>query len=121
MIGYSPRAVDEIFDSAVHPSGDLTGVFEHDGSAGYFYLYETRAEETHKVIADMRVVAGPADFSQSDVAIRWSRDGSVVGLFIRGVLWAAFEGATRQRHGGSYRPGLTPSIPPDIVSAFDDD
>ncbi len=33
---------EEIFDSCVREKGDLAGVFEYDGEAGYFYLYETK-------------------------------------------------------------------------------
>ena len=110
--------MDDVFVSAVRSAGDLAGIFEHDGETGSFYLYETRAEETHKVIGDIDVVAGPSDLTPDAIAIRWSRDERFVGLFIRGVLWAAFEAATRQKHGGGYRPGATPSIPPAVAGAF---
>jgi hypothetical protein len=41
-----------------------------------------------------------------------------VGLFIRLQLWAVFDAETREPYGGDYRPNAQPTIPLEIIDAF---
>jgi hypothetical protein len=103
----------EMFESASNPRGNLAGVFEYDGQTGYFYLHELKGE----ILGAIHVLSRIPDFCAADVAIRWDRSGLQVGLFIRGVLWAAFD-ADRKALGGNYLPGSAPSVPAKVALAF---
>lgn len=111
-------ASDEIFESAVRSAGDLAGVFEYDGDTGFFYLYETAASEGHKVLESIRIISGEPDFGEADIAIRWDSEEQKVGLFIKGALWAVFDGKHRAKYGGNYRVGASPSLPPESQRGF---
>jgi hypothetical protein len=87
-------ATHEIFKSDVRACGDRAAVFEYDGDAGYFYLYDTKGKQGQKVIAAIRVLVGKTDLIERDIAISWVAMETVVGLFIRGALWAAFDATT---------------------------
>lgn len=112
-------AANEMFVSALRTTGDLAGVFEFDGVAGYFYLYETKGAEGRKVVAAIQVVTGSPDFRQEDVTIRWDASERIVGLFVRQRLWAAFDGDARAKYGGNYRADTQPLIPAEIVHVFE--
>jgi hypothetical protein len=108
---------DEIFESAVRSTGDLAGVFEYDGDTCYFYLYLPRAD-TNKIRATIYVCNGCADLKAQDILIRWSEEEQMVGLFIQGVLWAAFDVGSSLGFGGKYSSGGRPSVPPQIAAVF---
>lgn len=108
----------EMFESSVRSAGDLAGVFEHDGEAGYFYLVALEAGCGQRVVDAIGVVGPTPDFLQADVSVRWSDGEPKVGLFIRGKLWAVFDLSDRTRHGGSYRVGSEPNIPSRIAEGF---
>jgi len=109
----------EMVDSAVRADGDHAGVFEYDGDTGYFYLYETKGASGKKVIGAIRVLVGTPDFEDRDIEIRWDADENLVGLFICGQLWAAFDGRTGAKYGGNYGARARPEIPLEIVSVFE--
>ena len=111
----------EVFDSAVRSAGDLAGVYEYDGDTGYFYLYDTRSEDTRKVIAAISVLAGRSGFEKEDVAIRWDSTEGKVGLFICEQLWAAFDTETGAKYGGNYRAHGNPEMPVEIAEAFEEE
>ena len=106
------------FDSAVRSSGDQAGVFEYDGDAAYFYLYDTKKRENRKVIAAIRILTGAPDFGGKDITIRWDSTEDKVGLFIRQRLWAVFASSTGAKYGGNYRANVEPVIPIEIANAF---
>ncbi len=112
-------SVDQIFDSNVRSAGDLAGIFEYDDAAGYFYLYETSADQGHKVVGAIRLLTSIPDFEQGDVEVRWDGNERYVGFFIRGQLWAAFDGMTKARFGGDYRPDGQAEIPTEIINAYE--
>jgi len=101
----------ELFESAVRGKGDLAGVFEYDGEAAYFYLYDASGNDAQKVIDSIHVFSGPTDLEDADVEVRWDDAGRRVGLFLRGVQWAVFNSASGAKFGGSYDPGARPEIP----------
>ncbi|WP_437294750.1 DUF2251 domain-containing protein [Sorangium sp. So ce426] len=103
--------MDEIFDSAVRPAGDLAGVFEYDGDTGYFYLYATGEGTGQKVLDAIHVLSGMPDFGETDISIRWDSEEQKVGLFIKGILWAVYDCARRAKYGGAYKSGGKPSLP----------
>jgi hypothetical protein len=100
-------------------SGDLAAVFEFDGEASYFYLYNTKAGAGQKVVGAIYIANGAPDFTENDVEIRWSFDESVAGLFIHSQLWAAFDSAGKGTYGGRYHADGSPEIPSRILNAFD--
>ncbi len=107
-----------IFDSATRSAGDLAGVFEHDDDTGYFYLYDLSRGEGQKIVSAIRVAAGKPAYGAKDVKIRWNEEEAVVGLFIKGQLWAAFECATNQKFGGNFTPDQPPNLPDSILKSF---
>jgi hypothetical protein len=110
---------EEIFDSSVRSAGDLAGVFEYDGETGYFYLYETQGAEGQRVIDSIHVLSGVPDFAQEHIAVRWNKTEDKVGLFIRNLLWAVFDGDSRRTYGGNYKPGAAPPpLPPGVTGGF---
>lgn len=100
----------EMFASAARSAGDLAGVFEYDGDTAYFYLYQT-GDPGNKVLDSIHILSGRPDFEESDIEVRWNAREQNVGLFIRGELWAVFNGDTQAKHGGDYRPGTHPELP----------
>jgi hypothetical protein len=111
-------ATDDIFDSAVRSAGDMAAIFEYDGDTGYFYLYETRQPQGHRIVAAIQVLVGEPDFDGKDISVRWDTSETKVGLFIRRQLWAAFDGQTQEGYGGDYRQNTQPRIPVEIIDAF---
>lgn len=107
----------EMFESAARAAGDLAGVFEYDGDTGYFYLYVTD-EGCHKVADAIHILSGEPDFSESDLSVRWDAEEHKVGLFIKGVLWAAFDSRGRIKYGGGYKVGGAPSMPASTELGF---
>ncbi len=109
---------EEIFDSCVREKGDLAGVFEYDGEAGYFYLYETKRGQGEKIVDKLHILSGQPDFTEADVSVRWDSREERVGLFIRNVLWAVFDGLQRLKYGGGYKTGIQPSLPESATVGF---
>jgi hypothetical protein len=112
-------ASDEMFDSQLRSAGDLAGVFEFDGDAAYFYLYEMAERQGQKILSAIRIVVGTPDFKQEDVAVCWDENEGRVGLLIRDKLWAAFDTITRAGYGGNYHPGRRAEIPAEIAASFE--
>jgi hypothetical protein len=98
----------EIFESAVRSKGDLAGVFEYDGETGYFYLYTPG--NSGRILDSIHVFSGKPDFARQDIAVRWNRLEQMVGLFIRGELWALFAEPWPTKYGGNYSPGGTSPV-----------
>jgi hypothetical protein len=71
------------------------------------------------VVAAIQVITGSPDFQEKDISILWDGSERMVGLFIRGRLWATFDGKTQAKYGGNYRANTQPSIPAEIVHAFE--
>ena len=109
---------EEVFESSVRSTGDLAGVFEHDGDTGYFYLYETCAPKGRRIIGALHVLSGPCAFRAADVQIRWAEDGSVVGLFIQGRVWAVFDTTSGAEYAGNFAAGIGPTLPDRVAAAL---
>ena len=107
-----------MFDSSVRSAGDLAGVFEYDGQTGYFYLHDFSREESQKVLAAIRVVVTTPDFDQSNVELKWDKAERHVGLFIRSVIWAAFDTKTGAAFGGDYAAGARSKVPQELAEVF---
>ncbi len=110
--------MDDLFDSAVRSAGDVAGVFEYDGATGYFYLYATGEEAGQRVLDAIHILSGEPDFAARDVSVRWDVDEQKVGLFIRDVLWAAFDHGRSTKYGGSYNRHGRPVLPPLAQAGF---
>ena len=112
------EAKHEIFQSSVRATGDLAGVFEYDGETGYFYLYSTSQSGGRKVLGALHVFAGRPDFRQADVDIRWDATETLVGLFIRHQIWAAFDTTSGDGYSGNYAARAPPELPSRISEAL---
>ena len=107
----------EIFDSSVRSLGDLGGFFEYDGETAYFYLFDHRRPEGHKVVGAIHVTSKRPDFGKDDVRVEWDTSETTVGLLIKGELSAAFS-ADGKKYGGHYEPDARPYIPDAIALSF---
>ncbi|HZC95933.1 MAG TPA: DUF2251 domain-containing protein [Bradyrhizobium sp.] len=105
---------NEIFADLVRSSGDLAGVFEYDGEAGYFYLYRTKGTDGAKIIDALHVVSGQIDFTRNDVSIQWDDSETKVALSIKKAVWAVFDCISGQKFAGNYGIGERPGIPQSI-------
>jgi len=79
-----------IFVSNVRCSGDFAGVFEHDGSHAYFYLYDLTREQGSKAVRFVRIPGLPVGLREKDVEVEWDDDQATVGLFVGRKFYAAF-------------------------------
>lgn len=107
--------MDEIFDSEVCSSGEFAGVFEYDGETSFFYLYKMGKSGNAQVLDAIRVCAGTPDFSTADIKISWDTSEKIVGLLIRGEVWAAFELNPRQKFDGAYSAHGVSKVPEGVV------
>jgi len=108
---------DDMFVSAVSPSGKLAGVFEYDGDVGYFYLLNLERPKGQQITGSIIIASEDPEFVESDVRISWSSDDAGAGLFIRDHLWAVFMGPDK-KYGGNYEIGRLPDIPKAVTSLF---
>jgi hypothetical protein len=98
----------EMFVDCVSEEGEWVGVFEYDGETGYFYIYNLAFDVGSRVVESMLILTGAPDFAEAEVAVRWARDGTSVGLFIRDVLWGLFNVSTRGHESARYQTGAKP-------------
>jgi hypothetical protein len=99
-------AVD-LFCSSVQANGHLAAVFECDAETGYLYLMDL--SEAGKIVGAIQVTSGSPDFGQDDIRVTWNRCHTLVGLFLHGQLWAAFN-AGGDKFGGNYKLGAESPI-----------
>jgi len=103
----------DVFDSTVRTKGDLAGFFEYEeenepqNATAYFYLYELDGS----IIGAIHVRSGAWSITESDIAVKWDKDEQRVGLFVFGVLTAAFEAETGARYGGRHGQDFNAEIP----------
>lgn len=108
----------EIFLSLPRSSGDLAGVFEHDGRVGYLYLLDVHGAEGQRVLAAIEVVDASQSLQGGEVGLLWSETEQLVGIMIRGRLCAAIEGETGRSFGGGYGTSHPPPLPKWVEEAF---
>lgn len=108
----------DVFVSSDSHSSDYSGVFEHDGDVGYFYLCRTAVGGESKIIESLCVMRGVQGLVESDFTVKWDRTGAKVGLFIRGVLWSLYDVTAKTKHGGLFAHGQRSTVP---VGIFDSD
>jgi len=100
----------DIFLSNISPDGQHAGIFEADDETAYFYLYALSTRDGQKVAGAIHIWSGNSDVAAERLAIRWSADGQLVGLFVDSTLWAAFDVASKMSYGGDYKSSASPSI-----------
>lgn len=108
---------EHMFESGLRPQRDMAGVFEYDGETGYFYLCDLTKPDGQQVVGAIHIASGTLDFLPSDINIAWNHGNTVVGLFIHGRMWAAFD-VSGDRYGGNYQPGRQPLLPQEIAAGF---
>jgi hypothetical protein len=109
----------ELFESSVRAAGDLAGVFEYEDNTGYFYLCAITGTAGEKVVDAIQVLRGDWRLETNDIAVRWDARTEKVGLFLKGVLCAAFDVLQQRKYGGVFQPDSSPSLPDAVVRAFD--
>ncbi|HVV82487.1 MAG TPA: hypothetical protein VHE35_05380 [Kofleriaceae bacterium] len=97
-------------------SGDLAGVLEEDGGTLDFYLYRVEEGGPGRIYQELRLGEGDLGLAEADLEIAWDAREELVGLRIRGTLWAAFDVVTGEVHGGRYARDTVPWIPRDIAA-----
>lgn len=103
-----------VFDSAVRSQGDLAGVFEYDdadGPTAYFYLCRIEDGVTGPIEGAIHVRSGLWNITEPDIGVMWDQTERRVGLFVHGVLCAAFDTVTGTKHGGGYGKDFHADIP----------
>lgn len=108
----------ELLVSLARSDGRRAGVFEHDGAAGHFYLYDPAARAGAGVLDSLHVVSGACELEEADVEVRWDATESIVGLLIRGHVWAVFDCRTGAKLGGDFVAGASPNLPAGILAAL---
>lgn len=108
------------FVSCARSAGDLAGVFEHDGETEYFYLYALEARDAEPIRGAIHVCSAPADFAESEVAVRWHPNGQLAsrgeyldGERIRDWEFYAEDGSRIESLSGRYERGLRVSATPE--------
>lgn len=76
---------------AASPSRALGASFEDDGTTAYFYALDLKAPERVQAAIHVYDVSSASEGRVQAIEIRWSGDGSRVGLFINGAVNAAFD------------------------------
>lgn len=108
----------KFYANATRSANDLSGVFEFDDDVAYFYLYRNSAPDGERIGGAIHILSGTPDFDQNDIQVRWSNDETLVGLFIRSTLWAAFDARNGTKYGGNYHKDGQPEIPMEVESPF---
>jgi len=111
-------STESFIESAVRESGDFAGFFEYDGETGYFYLYGPAGAAGKKVLGAIHICSGPPDFALTDVEVRWDLEERCVGVFIEGLLCAAFNCDDGSRYGGDFDRSTKSFVPPEIELGF---
>lgn len=109
---------EEIFDSSIRTDGRLAGVYEQDADSGYFYLYDLERPEGQKVVDAIRIHSGGSSLVSEDVSIDWDQAETIVGLFIKGRLWAMFTESGEKWRGGIFGEESPSEIPSWLQQAF---
>ncbi|MBB3384491.1 MULTISPECIES: DUF2251 domain-containing protein [unclassified Rhizobium] len=110
--------MDELFESAVRSIGDIAGVFEFDGEAGYFYLCVIDEKQDSKIIDAIGVFLNTPMSSLPSIAVEWDASEQNVGLVIDGILWAIFDCANGKKFGAAYSKNTKPNLPADVAQGF---
>jgi hypothetical protein len=76
---------------AASPSRALGASFEDDGTTAYFYALDLAAPERVQAAIHVYDVSSASEGRVQAIEIRWSGDGSRVGLFINGAVNAVFD------------------------------
>ena len=106
------------FKRRTRSTRDYAGAFEYDGETAYFYLWKGPSDPDSKITGCIHVLTGAPDFHKGDIEIRWNADETMVGLFIRQQLWAAFDSTSEEPYGGDYRANADPILPMAVASSF---
>jgi hypothetical protein len=116
FVALMTRTTPMVFQYQANSDETLAGVYEHDDDVGYFYLSELTACEGQRIVGAVQVFLGPFRHALDDLAIRWSFDGHVVALFVKGELCAAFDATRREAFGGD--SGKHDAIPQSMKHMF---
>ncbi len=94
---------------SVGPQKPWGAVFEDDGQTAWFYALDHSRPARSRIVDAVHIynVADVADRQATyPTAIRWSKDGQKVGLFIEGYPRAVFDFAQHRGYARSFSPRL---------------
>jgi hypothetical protein len=99
-----------VFAGRARAKGDLAGVFKYDDSdndasaTAYFYLYDVETDDGEGTLDSIHIRSGPWNIREEGVEVRRDKNERMVGLFIFGTPWAAFDSVASEKFGrGSTR------------------
>lgn len=90
---------DEIFITSARSRGDFAGVFEYDGETSYFYLYSLDNPDGEKIVGAIGLSHEITKDSEADLSVRWNKQETKVGVFLRDNLLALFNLDQRSKVG----------------------
>ncbi|WP_245442598.1 hypothetical protein [Mesorhizobium hawassense] len=68
-------------------------------------------EPDGSIVGAIHVRSGAWSITEADIAVKWDKDEQRVGLFVFGVLTAAFDAETGARCGGRHGEDFNAEIP----------
>ena len=112
----------DCFESQPRRLGDLSGVFECDDEAAYFYLFAIDSDEGGRsgtIIDHICVATAPIDFDQASVSIRWDAREEKVALLFGQKIRAVFDTTTGKKYkSAAGSVGTSEVLPCEAIEGF---
>lgn len=102
---------DDIFITSTRTKGDYAGVFEYDGETSYFYLYSLGILDGKKIVGAIGLPYEITMESEPDLSVRWNKQETKVGVFLRDNLLGLFNLGLKSSGSGDFRGVTLPNIP----------
>ena len=101
---------DDIFITSTRTNGDYSGVFEYDGETSYFYLYSLGNPDGEKIVGAIGLPYEITMDSMPDLSVRWNKQETKVGVFLRDNLLGLFNLDLHPEIRGNFRGVTLPNI-----------
>lgn len=102
---------NDIFITSTRTKGDYSGVFEYDGETSYFYLYSLGNPDGKKIIGAIGLPYEITMDSEPDLSVRWNKQETKVGVFLRDNLLGLFNLGLNSEGSGDFKGITLPNIP----------
>ncbi len=97
--------------------GTSLASLNYDGEEGYFFLFDLTKEKGKQCSGAISLNSASADLRVADISIKWNRSEEVVGLYVGGDLWAAFDQQGR-KFTGNYSTREARDISDIVIEQF---
>ena len=101
----------DIFITSTRTKGDYSGVFEYDGETSYFYLYSLGNPDGEKIVGAIGLPYEITRNSEPDLSVRWNKQETKVGVFLRDNLLGLFNLGLHPKAGEDFKGVTLPNIP----------